>query len=269
MMLCQTTTYEKAQLLKDHTIELKIDGTRVLVKNGMLYNRDGQNVTFKYPELAEDLKKLKGYVLDGEICILENGLPNFNKLLERNCTNKFKIKLRAKKNPATLILFDLLAVPPTEPLFKKLVPTAEPLIKRQELLKELINAKEFTYIRFIQQFATLKEGWDYVKRHNLEGLILKDRYSKYFMNTRSHYWLKLKNFKEEIMEFSLYEDQPAGIVLKTPDDRIRVTVNGRQAEGVKRIIEERGKVKVVVQYLNRTKEGKLRFPSFKARWCDV
>ena len=255
MMLCQTTTLEKAHLLKNHIIELKIDGTRVLIKNGQLYNRNLQNITYKYPELAEDLKKLKDYVLDGEICILDNGFPNFNLLLKRNCEDRFKIKLQARKNPATLFLFDLLKS------HKDL--TKEPLFKRQELLKKLINAKEFSHIRFIQQFATLKEGWDYVKRHNLEGLILKDRYSKYFMNTRSHYWLKLKNFKEAVMEFSLYEDQPAGIVLKTPEDKIRVTVNGRQAEEVKRIIEEQGKVKVVVQYLSKTEEGKLRFPSFK------
>lgn len=260
MMLCNTITYEKALFLDyaNYTIELKIDGTRVLLDKGNLYNRDGQNITYKYPELKEDIEKLKDFVLDGELCVLnKDGLPDFNLLLKRNCEDKFKIKLQSKINPATLIVFDILKEGDRSYM-------NEPLYKRQERLKEILNSIKLEHIRFIQKFSTLEEGWNYVKRHNLEGLVLKDINSKYFMNLRSNYWLKLKNFKEDIMEFALYEVQPAGIVLKTQDNSIRITVNGQQATEVKQRIDTLGKVSVVVQYLDKTKEGKLRFPSFKS-----
>jgi len=256
MMLCQSTTLEKAQHLKGWEIERKEDGTRVLIKDGKVHNRKGQDVSFKYPELASDLELLKGYDLDGELCVLNaQGFSEFTKLLERNCTDKFKIELRSKSQPCTLILFDLLGN--GEKSFRN-----EPLGKRQDGLRDILSPLPLSNTRFIKKFASIKEGWDYVLANNLEGLILK-RPNSLYEERRSPSWLKLKYFKEMECDFDLWEEHPKGILVKSPDDKLRVNIAGHSGDKARRHLREAGKVAIVVQYLSKTKEGKLRFPSFK------
>lgn len=257
MMLCQTTTLEKAKLLgKNWTIERKEDGTRVLIKNGKILNREGKNVSFKYPELKQDLELLKPYELDGELCVLnKKGFSVFTKLLERNCTNKFKIELRSKSFPCTLILFDLLEVRGES--WK-----SKPLEKRQTSLLEVLTSLPLSNTCFIQKFPSLEKGWSYVKEHNLEGLILKDLSSRY-EERRSPYWLKCKSFKECEAEFFEWEEHPKGILVKSPDDRLRVNIAGRDGDIARHKLKQDGKVAITIQYLEKTKEGRLRFPSFK------
>jgi ATP-dependent DNA ligase len=79
---------------ENHTFELKWDGTRCIAfvdrKNVRLQNRRLLDITYRYPEFHELNKhlKVKSAVFDGEIVILKEGIPNFEKLQQREHTEK-------------------------------------------------------------------------------------------------------------------------------------------------------------------------------------
>src|ERR1041384_2601491 len=74
---------------KNYLYEIKLDGQRTIAeisKNKLLvYTRNRQVVTKKYPELSElsaCLKK-KAAIIDGEIIALKDGMPSFELLQQR------------------------------------------------------------------------------------------------------------------------------------------------------------------------------------------
>ena len=76
---------------------------------------------------------------------------------------------------------------------------------------------------------------------------------------------KLKNWKEIEISFGRYEENPAGV--KLINQEVEVQVQRDSSDRIERIKEkiDRGeKVKILVQYLEKTKAGKLRFPSCRS-----
>ena len=116
----------------NHIFEIKFDGTRTIAflgKTTRLQNRRFVDLTYRYPELQQLNRNIKAKeaILDGEIVVFQNGLPNFYKLQEReHQTKKFKINLLSEQMPAVYVTFDLLYLNG-----KKLI--TQPLIKRREI----------------------------------------------------------------------------------------------------------------------------------------
>ena len=108
--------------------------------------------------------------------------------------------------------------------------------------------------------------FEMVKVQDSEGIILKHKQSLYTPNYRSKMWLKIKLFKEAIMEFDGFEymsNAEKGITL-TNKEGYRVACLGSQSLNVLHILQKEGKVKAKIQYLQKIKDsGRYRFISFR------
>jgi bifunctional non-homologous end joining protein LigD len=181
---------------KNFTYEIKLDGQRTLAevkgKNLTLYTRSLQNVTSKYPELA-DLKKnlkTKNAILDGEIVALEDGIPSFQLLQQRmNLHDKKLIQAASIEIPIIYYVFDIL-----ECRGKSLLKL--PLHERKKILKQTIvpsdNVKVLPCFESRDQILAKAQDFGY------EGIVAKLRNSPYLPGARTDAWLKYKFQKEEV-----------------------------------------------------------------------
>ena len=74
--------------------------------------------------------------------------------------------------------------------------------------------------------------------------------------------IKYRFVKEAIVEAVEYEETPSGIVA-IDEVGHRITINGRQAEAVRRAIDEDGKARIEINYYEKSKDGRFRFPAFR------
>ena len=99
---------------KQWQYEPKWDGFRCLAfRRGnkvQLQSKSGQSLTRYFPELADQILRLKAkqFVLDGEIVIPHGVRLSFNDLLMRIHPAQSRVQKLAKETPALLIVFDLL-----------------------------------------------------------------------------------------------------------------------------------------------------------------
>lgn len=171
---------------EDWIYEIKWDGYRAIAevdkKEVKLYSRNGNSFLANYPEVVEELSKMKlNAVLDGEIVVLnEEGNPDFHKLQDYGLNKNF---------PLQYYVFDLLELDG-----KKLYST--PLIERKKLLAEII--KENPVIRYSDHIEERGEDFfEVIKEKNLEGVMAKRMGSEYYPGKRSSDWLKIKHHKSE------------------------------------------------------------------------
>ncbi len=184
---------EKPFNSKDYLYEIKYDGIRVLIyvnsKEIRIINRNLNDMTYLFPELYALKNKVnKDVIFDGEIICTDNGKPSFSKLQERlHLKDKNKINNKVLTNPVTFIAFDILYEN------KNLINL--PLIDR----KKILNNYEDDNI-FIKSFYIEEKGIELfkkVQKLNLEGIVAKKKKGKYYIDTRCDEWTKIKNFKCE------------------------------------------------------------------------
>lgn len=179
----------------DCIYELKLDGFRCLayIDRDMvdLRNKRNMQVLAKFPEIGRIFQNVKGRcILDGEIVVLSNGVPDFYRLQKRTLmTDRFKIEMEAQRFPASFVAFDCIYQGGREWLW-------EPLLKRKEILDRLIMENERIAIsRFIE-----KDGralYQAADERKLEGVVAKRKESLYFMGKRSKDWIKCKRMADE------------------------------------------------------------------------
>lgn len=173
-----------------HLFELKWDGTRCIAsidKKGVrLQNRRLLDITYRYPEFQGMKKGLRveSAVLDGEIVVLEEGRPVFERLQQReHIEDRERIEILSGLISATYIAFDLLYLN-RRPLFER------PLVKRRRLLEGLFPLSENSILS-----ETYTEGLGLFKKAieaGFEGIMAKEKESPYLPGVRSRYWLKIK-----------------------------------------------------------------------------
>jgi bifunctional non-homologous end joining protein LigD len=171
---------------EDWIYEIKWDGYRAIAEINMggvkLYSRNGNSFLSSYPEIVDELSKLKlNAVFDGEVVVLnEEGQPDFQKLQDYGLNRNY---------PIHYYIFDLL-----ELKGKKLY--SLPLIERKQLLKDLIKPNEvIKYSDHIEESG--EEFFELIKQKNLEGIIAKRKDSEYAPGKRTASWLKIKHNKSE------------------------------------------------------------------------
>jgi len=179
---------------KEHYFEPKWDGMRCIayVKSGRveLQNRNLRDVTKTYPELeaVTDRVKARSAILDGEIVVLEKGLPNFDLLQNRfGVDDPIHVKMLSRKIPTTYIAFDLLHLNG-----KDLV--NEPLSSRREELAAITTDSPYL---LLSQYV-IGGGKSYFRnalKLGFEGAMAKRSESVYQIGTRNEDWLKLKRVK--------------------------------------------------------------------------
>jgi bifunctional non-homologous end joining protein LigD len=169
--------------------EIKWDGVRALVavEAGAVraVSRRGNDVTGGYPELSallEPLKK-KAVLLDGELVALRGGVPDFGALQSRMHVRSPAAELVAS-TPVTFVPFDVLHLG-SEPLLDRTYD------ERREVLDDLGLEVAAPF------YGDGHELLESTRKQGLEGLVAKQRDSRYLPGRRSDCWVKVKNVRRQ------------------------------------------------------------------------
>jgi len=264
----------------DYLFEIKWDGYRAMAyldEETRLQSRNLKNFTRSYPNLLDLHIKVKDkpVILDGEIITLEDGKPTFQGLQGIDPTK-----------PSIFMAFDVL-------FHKGQSVMEEPLIRRKEILKNII--KEDVNLLYSQHvFESGKEFYKQCIEKNLEGVVAKQLLSPYLPGKRVSFWKKLKGVQEDDFIIVGYLPGKASVIGSLALGRyinnnlvFKGLVGTGLSEGFKRQLmelftelksdENPFQVRIgelsrctflfphlvcTVNYLEETKEGRLRHPSF-------
>ena len=175
--------------------ELKLDGFRCLayLDKGMVDLRNKRNMRMlpKFPELKDIWKNVKGRcILDGEIVVLVNSVPDFYRLQKRTLlTDKFKIDMEAYRYPAAFVAFDCIYAEGEELIWN-------PLMERKQKLSELVvESPRLAVSRYVERTGVAL--YQLAEEKKLEGVVAKRMDSSYLMGKRSKDWIKFKRMADE------------------------------------------------------------------------
>ena len=204
VMLCQraeSITEIKKRMPSGMIAEEKYDGERVQIhketenkkgkeSNVTLFSRRMENTTHQFPEIVEEIKKLKGeFIIEGEIVAIDKqgNMLDFQTLMQRR--RKHNIEEYQSKVPAAVMLFDILYFDGKSLLNK-------PLEERQGTLKNIIGKSNST-LKFTRRIKTtnveeVEEFFTECLERDTEGIIVKSKISPYEAGTRGYNWIKWK-----------------------------------------------------------------------------
>jgi bifunctional non-homologous end joining protein LigD len=175
---------------KNYIYEIKLDGQRTIAEAGkkslLLYTRNFQNVTSKYPELTElkECLKARQAIFDGEIVALADGLPSFELLQQRmNVSDARALKAAVESVSILYYAFDIISLNG-----KSLLKT--PLIERKEILNEILTPGEI--VKVLPFFESKESTVQNAMTFGYEGVVAKKRDSHYCPGQRSDLWIKYK-----------------------------------------------------------------------------
>ena len=210
--------------------EPKWDGFRCLVfRDGdriELQSKAGQPLTRYFPELVEDIRRIKAekLVLDSEIVVPVERTFSFDALLQRIHPAQSRVNKLARETPALIIAFDLLLDGEGKPLIDL------PLSERRRKL-DLLAPKYFRgtkRIRLSPATSKLVEAKRWLDRvgATLDGIIAKRRDLPYRSGDRSG-MQKIKNYRSAdcvVGGFRYNEGKPVvgSLLLGLYDDKGRL-----------------------------------------------
>jgi len=268
----------------------KYDGVRLLTfiqSNGTIEFRSRQgNSFFTLKVLENHLKEVswpKGYVIDGEVCVMDQGLENFIRIVS-------DIKQKGHTIPSPkYYMFDMISI---EEFWSKRSSTL--LTDRLEVLKNHFLTCSSKNLSFSNYFSVVKQSrvsseeelMNFAHQaHSLgwEGLIL--RKNAYYEGKRSNNMLKVKKFQEK--EFICLKVNKSSMTIKRDGKQVEVNVIGsitvdigegntvdvgtgfslaekeRYFEHPEEIIGKDITVSFMEYSYDKTGKPSLRFPSFK------
>ncbi|MHB8130288.1 MAG: ATP-dependent DNA ligase [Mobilitalea sp.] len=192
----------------DWIYELKLDGIRCIAyldKETELRNKRNDRLLPKVPELTGIFQYAKERcILDGELVILKNGVPDFYELQKRALTtNKFKLQLSSESFPACFVAYDI--------LYRKDTSLIDlPLLERKKLLTDIINEDPLLAVsRYIPEKGI--QLFEVAKSQKLEGVIAKKNSSKYYFDKRTKDWIKFKFLADQDFVVCGYINKEKGV----------------------------------------------------------
>lgn len=261
----------------DFIYELKYDGIRVLIYVSdevfKIITRNGNNVTNIYPELSciKDLVKNHKVIFDGEIVAFSNGKPSFLELQKRShLKSNYKILSKMEEIPICFVAFDLLY------LDKDI--TGIDLLTRKKKLSKFKDNDFFIKTKFYSYGIRL---FNHAKKLGLEGIVAKQKNSKYIMGERVDFWLKIKNFKKDyfyiygysklkkkyVLFLGEYKDKyfkSVGKVSVIKDNSIlKLVLKQKITKQLNDINYVKPQYKILVHYVEKTNNNTLRQPFIK------
>ncbi|MFB5678784.1 ATP-dependent DNA ligase [Paenibacillus terreus] len=176
-----------------HIGELKLDGIRGILDidhTTRLYTRHRNEITSRFEEItsAASNATARHTVLDGEFFVSDpdTGAPNFAATMSRFSSKRFGPKTAG----LTYVAFDILT-------YKGKDTKSLPLMERKAILEEAIKENDvIKKIRYTEHgFTTF---FDLCKQHQLEGIVLKKKDSKYYAGKRPPgVWQRIVVFQRE------------------------------------------------------------------------
>jgi len=256
MMLCRSDNSENIRKYEEKKwfAELKLDGVRAnaIIKDNLskIVGRSGNNYNSQFPGISTGLKDFPDCILDGEIVTSDfvfnhvaSVVHTQNKTILRALNNKYK---------PIFFIFDVLEINGED--MRKY-----PLEVRRKVL-EILKKNQKENVRILEYTDDIESLWLSIVAKQEEGIIVKNPKGLY-EETRSWNWIKIKNFKEREIVVNSFEVNPAGITASNGTHRIQIS--GNQCNEVRELIQTCGSATINVQYLEETKNGQLRFPSFR------
>ncbi|MDQ3562565.1 MAG: non-homologous end-joining DNA ligase, partial [Thermoproteota archaeon] len=182
---------------KDWVYEVKWDGVRAILFHNKdkaiteIQSRNGKSITHRYPEITKAigavLKNHESIVLDGEIVVLnKDGIPDFQMHQKRmHVESQREIEFLSNEIPATYFVFDILYIDGRN------VEELQ-LSERRKILESVIaeRSKRIRISEYIEEKG--KALFKSVIERHLEGIVAKEKHSKYHQGIRSSAWLKIK-----------------------------------------------------------------------------
>ena len=175
--------------------ELKLDGCRCIGyfdrSGASLRNKRNMELLPRFPELKNLHRSVsERTVLDGELVVLKNGVPDFFELQRRTLlTERFKIELAAKKHPASFVAYDCLYKDRHSIMDRS-------LIERKKVLQSSVC--ENGLIAISRYIPTDGIGlFHAADEKELEGVVAKRAASLYYPGRRTKDWIKFKRMADE------------------------------------------------------------------------
>lgn len=173
---------------KGWVFEIKWDGVRAVsyVDDELkLVSRNGNELSYNFPEFQELKDLARNVVLDGEIVVMKEGRADFQSVLERTrATNVRDIEHLSQNSPATYVLFDII-----EKDGNSLIDL--PLIERKKILKDSVKEGKHVIVSIFED-EDGRSYYDAALKQGVEGIIAKRKDSGYEPGARSSSWLKIK-----------------------------------------------------------------------------
>ncbi|MDN4523061.1 RNA ligase family protein [Fictibacillus fluitans] len=172
--------------------QIKWDGVHILTyfdgENTRLYNRKKKERTQNYPELTsiQTYCSAEPVILDGEVIALgDNGRPSFHKVMRRDgVRNLDRVQLLQHQVPITYMIFDVL-------FSNGEWMTNRPLSERISLLSEIITPND--HIQLVRSHENGEALFKGIKSSEMEGIVMKQLESSYYIGEKNEVWLKIKN----------------------------------------------------------------------------
>ena len=175
--------------------ELKLDGCRYIGyfgQNGTcLRNKRNMELLPRFPELKGLHRSVsERTVLDGELVVLRDGVPDFFELQRRTLlTDRFKIEMAAARHPASFVAYDCLCKDSRSIMDR-------PLLERKEALQS--SVREDSLIAISRYIPTDGIGlFRAADERELEGVVAKRAASIYYPGRRTKDWIKFKRMADE------------------------------------------------------------------------
>jgi bifunctional non-homologous end joining protein LigD len=250
--------------------EVKWDGWRVLadVEDGRLRlsSRSGRDVTAHFPELADVLDLAPDVLLDGEVVMLENGVPSFTALADR--LHRTLDERTARARPVTYMAFDVLRLYGV-PLLDR------PFGERRATLERL-DTDPLPTVSLSPVYTDGEALLEATGAQGMEGVVAKRRDAVYRPGRRSPAWVKVTHRRTQVCVVGGWRperthDSRVGALLLGMPSPDGLVFSGRVGSGlagdaVQRVLKER-LAAVAVERPPFT-ERLPRTDSAGARWCD-
>ncbi|MGZ4662881.1 MAG: ATP-dependent DNA ligase, partial [Arthrobacter sp.] len=176
---------------EEFLFEVKWNGVRALAareaEGWLLWGRDQADYRGRYPELDVLRRLPPGTVVDGELVVLPQGLPDLDALLARHqLVQPLKIRQAAQQQAVTYVLFDMLAHRGRSLL-------GHPLQVRRRELEQLVRDLHEPRLVFSEGVVgTGRVFFEQAVRQGQEGVMAKHLASRYLPGRRSSAWRKIK-----------------------------------------------------------------------------
>jgi bifunctional non-homologous end joining protein LigD len=189
----------------DWLFELKLDGYRVeaVVRNRkvQLWTRNQQDAARYFPDLADDAHWISAEeaIVDGEVVAIgPGGEPSFSLLQDRT---GFRAGSQGRIDPSRRMPMPPGEIPIVYYVFDLLYLDGQllldvPLEERKQLLRTVL--REHSIVKYGSHIDEQGEAmYEAARERGLEGLVAKERRSRYEPGRRSRSWLKLKIRREQ------------------------------------------------------------------------
>ncbi len=177
--------------------QVKWDGVRVLTYHEKpqvrLFNRKLRERTLHYPEITDvpSFCDAGSVILDGEVIALgPDGKPSFREVMRRDGVTRLeRVEAVRKSVPIIYMVFDIIY------LNGQWINTL-PFSERTEILANVLRPNE--HVQIVSSESDSQALWTVMKDYGMEGIVVKQKQSPYYIAQERDVWLKVKNYRDLI-----------------------------------------------------------------------